>query len=87
MDEAKLRRLALGRVIRRARQEAGLRQSDIGRQNHISQIEAGGYTVSMPTLTAIADALGTTASALLAAAEEEERRALAAKALLDGASQ
>lgn len=66
---------ALGRAIREVREAVGLSQERLAEKaalhrNSIGMIERTGANQSVPTLLAIADALGVHASQLLARAEE-----------------
>lgn len=66
---------ALGQVIRESREKIGLSQERLAEKaklhrNSVGMIERTGANQSVPTLLAIADALGVPASQLLAQAEE-----------------
>lgn len=75
-----MRRSALAKAIREAREKAGLNQSELVTKSGLSRsaivrLERGDASISSDRLWDLARALGTTPSALYAAAEADEAAA------------
>jgi len=67
---------ALGRALRRKRQEVGLSQEALAdaaglSRNYINEVEGGRYNVTLTTLAKLSSSLGCTISELTLGLEEE----------------